>query len=42
MVVGCSGGGAVLAVIVGVYTISVTGASGIIGIITGTKAVIEG
>jgi hypothetical protein len=37
-----SGGGIILVVIVGVYVTSVTGASGITGIIIGTKAVIEG
>jgi hypothetical protein len=40
--VGYSGGGIVLAVIVGVYAISVTGASSITGVFIGTKAVIEG
>jgi hypothetical protein len=40
--VGCSGGGIVPAVAVGVCATGVTGASGITGAIAGTKAVIEG
>jgi hypothetical protein len=42
VVVSYSGGGIVLVVAVGVCVTSITGASSITGVITGTKAVIEG